>query len=240
MSPPNTAPQPAASQDQPHEDALKDAQGGQDVHEEKRERVETPVEAVVEKSEQPEEKTLQAHGGDEAGQAADGREAGLVDDGIASESVEPVERAPDSAAAAAKNKEESKPEERSAAELIEQLTAKTQEMALESASTSTSTPLESTSTSIPPESSSDPPRAHTPTPTPTDKAAGKAAVRSPSPPPPPPKDDKYLVTSNGPSRSTSPLSPHPHHEKSARTSEDAAAADYTAKLDGADHVAHDD
>src|SRR5690242_4746345 len=85
------------------------------------------------------------------------------------------------------------PEEPTSAELIQQLTAKTQEIALESS----------------------PPRAPTPTltPTPTEKAAGKAPVRSPSPPPPPPKDDKYLAASNGPSRSTSPLS---SQEKSGR------------------------
>jgi hypothetical protein len=71
---------------------------------------------------------------------------------------------------------------------------------------------------------------------PTSKAAGKAAVKSPSPPPPPPKDDKYLATSNVPSRSTSPISPG----KSSRgISEDAAAADYTAKYDGNEDAVED-
>jgi hypothetical protein len=72
----------------------------------------------------------------------------------------------------------------------------------------------------------------TPPPEPTSKAAGKAAIRSPSPPPPPPKDDKYLASgSNVPSRTTSPISAQ---GKNDRGSEDAAAADYTAKYDGQD------
>jgi hypothetical protein len=75
-----------------------------------------------------------------------------------------------------------------------------------------------------------------PPPEPTSKAAGKAAVQSPSPPPPPPKDDKYLSTSNVPSRSTSPISPG----KSNRgISEDAAAADYAAKYDGHEDAVED-
>jgi hypothetical protein len=68
------------------------------------------------------------------------------------------------------------------------------------------------------------------------KAAGKSAVRSPSPPPPPPKDDKYLSTSNAPSRTTSPMS---QGKSSGRTSEDAAAADYTAKYDGHEDAVDD-
>jgi hypothetical protein len=72
----------------------------------------------------------------------------------------------------------------------------------------------------------------TPPPASTSKAAGKAAIRSPSPPPPPPKDDKYLGPgSNVPSRTTSPVSAQ---GKNDRGSEDAAAADYTAKYDGQD------
>jgi hypothetical protein len=63
------------------------------------------------------------------------------------------------------------------------------------------------------------------------QASGKAAIRSPSPPPPPPKDDKYLNTSNVPSRTTSPMS---QGMSSDRRSEDAAAADYTANHDGGD------
>jgi hypothetical protein len=69
----------------------------------------------------------------------------------------------------------------------------------------------------------------TPPPESQSKAAGKAAIRSPSPPPPPPKDDKYLGTSNVPSRTTSPISAQ---GKGDSTSEDVAAADYTAKYDG--------
>lgn len=77
----------------------------------------------------------------------------------------------------------------------------------------------------------------TPPPAPTSKAAGKAAVRSDSPPPPPPpKDDKYLSTSNVPSRATSPTS---QGKSSGRTSEDAAAADYAAKYDGQEDAVDD-
>ncbi|KAF2709108.1 hypothetical protein K504DRAFT_468315 [Pleomassaria siparia CBS 279.74] len=64
-------------------------------------------------------------------------------------------------------------------------------------------------------------------PPPTSKAAGKAPVPfpSPPPPPPPPKDDRYLSTSNVPSRATSPVS-------QGRTSEDAATAEYASKSEG--------
>ncbi|KAF1832986.1 hypothetical protein BDW02DRAFT_580774 [Decorospora gaudefroyi] len=69
---------------------------------------------------------------------------------------------------------------------------------------------------------------------PSEKAAGKAPISSPSPsppppPPPPPKDEKYLVASNVPSRTTSPMS---QERSSGRNSEDAAAAYYTANHDG--------
>lgn len=64
---------------------------------------------------------------------------------------------------------------------------------------------------------------------PSEIAAGKAPVRSPSPPPPPPKDNKYLSTSEVPSRTNSPSSPG---NLSGRNSEDADAAEYTAKYDG--------
>ncbi|KAL5372102.1 hypothetical protein DPSP01_013748 [Paraphaeosphaeria sporulosa] len=70
----------------------------------------------------------------------------------------------------------------------------------------------------------------------SEKAAGKAPVRSPSPPPPPPKDDKYLSTSNVPSRTTSPIS---QPNLSRRTSEDADAAAYAAKHDGAEDAVDD-
>jgi hypothetical protein len=79
------------------------------------------------------------------------------------------------------------------------------------------------------------PRAPTPPPQ-SEKAAGKAPVRSPSPPPPPPKDDKYLSTSNVPSRTTSPTS---HPDLSRRTSEDAEAAAYAAKHDGTEDAVDD-
>jgi hypothetical protein len=77
-----------------------------------------------------------------------------------------------------------------------------------------------------------PARNSTPPPEPTTKAAGKAPVRSPSPPPPPPKDDKYLSTSNVPSRTTSPVS---QARSSGRNSEDADAIEYGNKYrDGED------
>ncbi|KAJ4301492.1 hypothetical protein N0V90_003584 [Kalmusia sp. IMI 367209] len=81
----------------------------------------------------------------------------------------------------------------------------------------------------------EPPRAYTPPPE-SEKAAGKAPVRSPSPPPPPPKDDKYLSTSNVPSRATSPVS---QTQLSRRNSEDPDAAEYTSKHDGADDTVDD-
>jgi len=70
--------------------------------------------------------------------------------------------------------------------------------------------------------------ASTPPPESQSKAAGKAAMQSPSPPPPPPKDDKYLNTSNAPSRTTSPMS---QGKTSGRRSEDAAAADYAGNFE---------
>ncbi|KAJ4318392.1 hypothetical protein N0V94_004438 [Neodidymelliopsis sp. IMI 364377] len=212
MSPPNAAPQPATTQDKPHEEPLKDAHEGQG------EDVSAATETLPEKSAQPEEKTTpQDDSSSKAGQTTESREDMLVDDGIATENTAPVveAEAPTSAPQDAKSTSAEQPDDRTSAELVEQLTAKTQEMALEST----------------------PPRAPTPTPTSMSKAAGKAPVRSPSPPPPPPKDDKYLATSNGPSRSTSPLS---QQEKSGRNSEDAAAADYTSKLDGGEDAAGDD
>lgn len=79
------------------------------------------------------------------------------------------------------------------------------------------------------------PRAATPPPE-SEKAAGKAPVRSPSPPPPPPKDDKFLSTSNVPSRTTSPVS---QPVLSRRPSEDVDAAAYAAKHDGPDDAVDD-
>ena len=210
MSPPNAAPQPAADQDKSHEEPPKDAL---EKHEEV---VKAPTEAtqgIVESSEKVETKQ---DDGNKAGQAAEAREEMLVDDGIATENTKPVEKpqdTPEPPKSTEKAPVETKSEEPTSAELVEQLTAKTQEIALESA------------------------QPRSPTPPPTEKAAGKAPIRSPSPPPPPPKDEKYLTTSNGPSRSTSPPS---QQEKSGRNSEDAAAADYTSKLDGGADVTHDD
>ncbi|KAF2249341.1 hypothetical protein BU26DRAFT_519448 [Trematosphaeria pertusa] len=76
----------------------------------------------------------------------------------------------------------------------------------------------------------------TPPPDSTSTAAGKAPVRSPSPPPPPPKDDKYLSSSNVPSRTTSPVS---QTKSSGRNSEDAEAAEYASKYEGGEDIADD-
>ncbi|KAF2866441.1 hypothetical protein BDV95DRAFT_505379 [Massariosphaeria phaeospora] len=66
----------------------------------------------------------------------------------------------------------------------------------------------------------------TPPPASSSNAAGKVPVRSPSPPPPPPKDEKYLSTSDVPSRAASPISPG---KPSGREDlEDDAAAAYTS------------
>lgn len=93
----------------------------------------------------------------------------------------------------------------SSAELVEQLVAKTEQLATDRPATT--------------------PPPHEP----SEKAAGKAALRSPSPPPPPPKDDKYLSTSNVPSRATSPMS---QARSSGGNSEDAAADEYGTSNDG--------
>ncbi|KAJ4990531.1 guanine nucleotide exchange factor vps9 [Stagonosporopsis vannaccii] len=211
MSPPNEAPQPAATQDRSHEEPLRDAR------EERAGGVMAPAGAAAAAggAEKQAEGEPDWQGGDTAGQPAAGH-GERVDDRAQAADTALVERA-EAPAPVDEVKPDAAPEEPTSAELIEQLTAKTQEIALESSPRRAPTP--------------------TPTPTPTEKAAGKAPVRSPSPPPPPPKDDKYLGTSNGPSRSASPLS---SQEKSGRNSEDAAAADYTAKLDGGEDVAGDD
>lgn len=99
--------------------------------------------------------------------------------------------------------------------------------------------LPETSTEAPAQGSGDQPdeplRAATPPPE-SEKAAGKAPVRSPSPPPPPPKDDKFLSTSNVPSRTTSPVS---QPVLSRRPSEDVDAAAYAPKQDSGDDAVDD-
>ncbi|KAF1928090.1 uncharacterized protein M421DRAFT_167432 [Didymella exigua CBS 183.55] len=191
MSLPDAAAQPAATQDKSHEEPLEDALEGH----------ERGVKASA------------GAGVKEAGQPAEHQGEKLVDDAGKTEEENPAKNAEDEVQLAENATASPRTEEPTSAELIEQLTAKTQEIALESTSS------------------------RTPTPPPIETAAGKAPVCSPPPPPPPPKDDKYLATSNGPSRSTSPLS---QQEKSGRSSEDAAAADYTSKLDGSEDVANDD
>ena len=222
MSPPNAAPQPAATQDRSDEEPPKDTRNGQEEevnpHREKgAEDSEKPSSTSTHDASGPAGQPAEALAGDGAGADA-GAGAGKT------QSVEEEPPATEDSGPKQGSEEAERLQELSSAELVEQLTAKTQEMALESSAT---------------------PRAPTPTPAPapapepelSEKAAGKAAVRSPSPPPPPPKDDRFLSTSAAPSRSTSPLS---QQEKSGRNSEDAAAADYTAKLDGSDNVAGDD
>ncbi|CBX94076.1 hypothetical protein LEMA_P037500.1 [Plenodomus lingam JN3] len=104
----------------------------------------------------------------------------------------------------ATGKQEMAAAEQTDAELVEELTAKTEAMV------AASTP--------PPEPSTTP-------------VAGKEDVRSPSPPPPPPKDDKYLSTSNAPSRAASPLS---QGMSSERNSEDNAASSYPPTTEATD------
>lgn len=221
MSPPNAAPQPAAAQDRSHEEPPNHVGDGQEGN------LKAPADTVEEPAEQkaeqkPENETAaKDDGGLTAGQQpAEAPGKTVEDDSIATAKTQPVEELPQTAQSS-EAKPEPQPEPQpdlpqGDAELVEQLTAKTKEIALES---------------------KQPPRSPSPAPAPTEKAAGKAPVRSPSPPPPPPKDDKYLATSIGPSRSTSPLS---QQEKSGRNSEDAAAADYTAKLDGPEGATGDD
>ena len=225
MSPPNAAPQPAATQDRSDEEPPKDTRHEQD------EEVKAHAATAVEGAEDTKKPSSTHDTSGPAGQPAEAQGEALAGDGVGAgagagagagktQLVEEEPSTTEDSGAKQGSEEAERLQELSSAELVEQLTAKTQEMALESSAS---------------------PRAPTPTPTPapelSEKAAGKAAVRSPSPPPPPPKDDKFLSTSAAPSRSTSPLS---QQEKSGRNSEDAAAADYTAKLDGSDNVAGDD
>ncbi|PVI00912.1 hypothetical protein DM02DRAFT_592096 [Periconia macrospinosa] len=84
-----------------------------------------------------------------------------------------------------------------------------------------------------------PVRKSTPPPEPTANVAENAHVRSPSPPPPPPKDEKFLSTSDVPSRTTSPSSPSFPAKSSGRNSEDAEAAEYAAKYDNNDGAVDD-
>lgn len=223
MSPPNAAPQPAATQDRSDEEPPKDTRNEQD------EEVKAHAATAVEGAEDTKKPSFTHDSSEPAGQPAEAQGEALAGDGVGAGAgagkTQLVEEEPpttEDSGAKQGSEEAERLQELSSAELVEQLTAKTQEMALESSAT---------------------PRAPTPTPTPapelSEKAAGKAAVRSPSPPPPPPKDEKFLSTSAAPSRSTSPLSLS-QQEKSGRSSEDAAAADYTAKLDGSDNVAGDD
>ncbi|KAF2844792.1 hypothetical protein T440DRAFT_473114 [Plenodomus tracheiphilus IPT5] len=119
---------------------------------------------------------------------------------------EPAETAgttSDAGLSAQETEHQEKADEPTDAELVEELTAKTEAMAAASTPPTELSPI----------------------------AAGKAAIRSPSPPPPPPKDDKYLSTSNAPSRAASPLS---QGKSSGRSSEDNAASSYAPKNDGSD------
>jgi hypothetical protein len=102
----------------------------------------------------------------------------------------------------------------------------TQEKATEAAQSSSAAPIEDLTTKT---ENTTLDRASTPPAELSEKSAGKVPIRSPSPPPPPPKDDKYLSTSNVPSRTTSPMS---QGRSSGRNSEDAAADDYGTNHDG--------
>lgn len=204
MSPPNATPQPDAAQDISEDRTVEKAVDGPDVAAAP-EKPETGVDAA------------QAEGGaedvkvpDMAGQGAKAEEEGQVKSDTNATREEEMKTAPETEhvvpnapEASAVKEEATQPTD---AELVEELTTKTEELA----------------------------RASTPPPEPTSTAAGKAPVRSPSPPPPPPKDDKYLSTSNVPSRATSPLS---QERSSGRNSEDATASDYPGNHDGQEDAA---
>lgn len=199
MSPPNATPQSDAAQDDAHEATVKHV-----FSEQKLVSGVLPDESHDAKT--PEKKVDGAYSMTEAGQMAGVEAEGQVEDaGKAGD--DRAESAVASDAKSAVNGAKEAPEattepsqEPSERQPVEYLTAKTDLLDL------SSTP--------PPETSS--------------KAAGKAAVRSPSPPPPPPKDEKYLATSNVPSRATSPIS---QGKSSGRNSEDAAASDYAGKYE---------
>jgi hypothetical protein len=202
MSPPNATPQHDAARDISTEDTLDDVGATQDITTMGASEPSTGDESLPE--------MITGHGSttSEAGQAVDAQDEGHVGTEEAKKAQDTVEEPATVVQGQGPTEEEpveaAKP---SSAALVEELTTKTDNMALERSATPPPPP--------PPEL--------------TEKAAGKAPIRSPSPPPPPPKDDKYLTTSNVPSRTTSPMS---HERSSARNSEDAAAADYAPNHDG--------
>ncbi|KNG48924.1 vacuolar protein sorting-associated protein 9 [Stemphylium lycopersici] len=208
MSLPNATPQPDAAQNIPSEEKLDSVEEKQHV------AAAVPDEPSAEHVSPPKEAVDDAHTSNDAGQVVEAVDEGHgAKDGDKDEAIEthdkvqdtPKEPDSDPRVESAESNQEKRSEasQPSSAELVEELTTKTQEMA-----TGRSTP---------------------PQPEPSEKAAGKAPIRSPSPPPPPPKDDKYLSTSNVPSRTTSPMS---QTRSSGRNSEDAAADEYGANHDG--------
>lgn len=175
--------------------------------------VTSPQEASPEKATQAKETREDARDSSNAGQAAGSETAGQISHGEANDAPEKgqrAEEAPESTSAILRGAadEQEKAAQPVYEEPAEELAIKTQSVVL----------------------SSTPPVDSTP------KSAGKLPVRSPSPPPPPPKDEKYLSTSNVPSRAASPIS---QGKSSGRNSEDNAAAEYASKLDGREDAGDD-
>jgi hypothetical protein len=199
MSPPNATPQLDAVQVNAQQEK------SQDVADHKDDVVTELPDYSATRHQQPEKGSGDAITGSEAGQVVEPRQEQHVDVGESKEGgvmEGGPHKQPETALKEADPAQESTQEaSRSSAAPVEALTLETDRLALSS----------------------------TPPPEITSKAAGKAPIRSPSPPPPPPKDDKYLTTSNAPSRTTSPIS---QGKSSGRTSEDTAAADYGTNYDG--------
>jgi hypothetical protein len=202
MSLPNPTPQPDAAHDTTTEEKLDTAE---DKHHVATAAPQEPLEGRISPSTHRHDG---ANTASEAGQAGDVPDEGSVANDEAK--VDVVE-AQDKARAASKEPEpgpEPGPEQEGA-----------QQMASEAARPSSATTHDLAAA-----------RSATPPPhEPSDKAAGKAPMLSPSPPPPPPKDDKYLSTSNVPSRAASPMS---QARSSGGNSEDAAADEYGTVHDG--------
>lgn len=149
MSPPNAAPQPAATQDRSDEEPPKDTRNEQD------EEVKASAATVVEGAEDLKKPSSTHDTSGPAGQPAEAQGEALAGDGAGAgagagagktQSVEEEPPATEDSGPKQGSEEAERLQELSSAELVEQLTAKTQEMALESSAT---------------------PRAPTPTPTPT-------------------------------------------------------------------------
>lgn len=202
MSPPDATPQPEVAQ---HVAEARDVASDKSKNDA---AVESPDKTSSVNSSKSEGASDHVDATSDAGQALEaGKEGHMKDTGVNKAADQGQEAAETTKSAQNGSKSESEGQEEAAqptdAELVEELTAKTEAMA----------------------------RSSTPLPEPTSNAAGKAPIRSPSPPPPPPKDDKYLSTSNVPSRATSPLS---QGRSSGRSSEEHPTGTYDGQEDATD------